>query len=734
MSQTTSQAPDGCVRQARFDPRREKHFEGAFTQGSGYFHLRGSYEEGLIGAPQDERYMRLPANVTVETPRHPLSKWGTYLPGVTGLHPLLREELVNLPYPAAFRVTANGVCLDMALPVIGEYERWLDLRDGVLYRRFVWTLPDGAVLRCAYKRFVSQTRKNLLVQEMQYTLTGGVCTLDMISDIDERVTTNGYNHFTELRKTAEENRISLELETDTGDRVTMAGLTASVQARFAPAERGVGATVRMAAGDTVGVVKLTALACSRDGETLPPRERRRGEALRAGDRREAEHRAEWARLWEPAAIAVEGDAEAQQALDFSLYHLLRSANRADDRVAVCAKGFAGEAYFGHFFWDTEVYLLPFFLHTHPEIAKNLCGFRLRTLPGARENARAYGCDGARYPWESSVSGAEQCPNWQYADHEVHVTADVVFGLWQYYAETGDDAFLKAAAPVFCETARYWLSRVERRPDGTVNLNGVMGPDEYVCFVNNNAYTNYMVSRSLAYTLWALELLRESDAPCYASLGVTPALLDEMRRAADALPRTADASGVIPQCDHFDELEEPDFDRVWPDRSLPYGRCVPQEKMYRTKSLKQADVLMLPYLFPAAFHDAQVAANYDYYLPYTTHDSSLSRIVHAILACRLGRDEEAWRFFREALSIDFDETVGGAAEGIHIANCGGLWQAVVFGFAGMSRSYESDRPQFSPRLPAGWDSVSFRICYGGNRYRVRVTKDGAKVTPDAGVSI
>ena len=189
------------------------------------------------------------------------------------------------------------------------------------------------------------------------------------------------------------------------------------------------------------------------------------------------------------------------------YRFYYHPNPLDGRVAVCAKGSAGEAYFGHFFWDTEIYLLPFYLYTRPEAARALMEFRVHTLPGAERNAALYGYRGARFPWESSVSGDEQCPNWQYADFEVHVTADVVHALRHYAAATGDNGMVTGAADLLLETARYWVSRVERRPDGRVNLNGVMGPDEYLCFSNNNAYTNEMVRRALRFTVETLHALQ-----------------------------------------------------------------------------------------------------------------------------------------------------------------------------------------------------------------------------------
>lgn len=719
-----------CVVQKEYSPECEKHYEGMFTQGSGYFHLRGSYEEGLKGAGQNEEYMRLPANVTIEKPRHPLSKWGTYLPGVTGVHPLLKEELVNLPYPAYFSAAADGETLDMGESDISDYERRLDLRDGVLYRSFVWNLKNGAVLHCEYIRYISRKRKNLLVQKMFYTVSRRGCRLKLISDIVTDVKTNGYNHFARVEKRAEGNTVDVEVETDNHDKVRISSRAECGRAVFSPAGPASGTEAELHDGDTLNVTKYSVLSCSRDpdgGADFPSLHAQLDEAVRHSDGLYRENAEEWDALWENSAILIEGDEKAQHALNFSIYHLLRAVNREDSRIAICAKGFAGEAYFGHFFWDTEIYLLPFFIYTDPEAAEKLVEFRINTLPGAKENARRYGYHGARYPWESSVSGLEQCPNWQYADNEVHVTADVTFGLWHYYHAAGDFEFLKKMAPVFTETAKYWLGRIEKKPDGEINLNGVMGPDEYICFCNNNAYTNYMVSFSLRNTLEILRILRERDYGFYKSLDIVPERLEEIKYAAEHLPVRKRKDGPIRQCDGFENFEEPRFDEFWKDRSKPYGTFVSQERNYRTKALKQADVLMLPYLFPGRFSPEEIRLNYDYYIPYTTHDSSLSAIIHSIICCRTGDADHALTFFNKALSVDMDEKKGGAGEGIHIANCGGIWQAIVFGFAGMSRCYESDTPHFDPHLPESWRSLSFKVIYKGEGYRVTIDHENIRVS-------
>jgi trehalose/maltose hydrolase-like predicted phosphorylase len=734
---------DFLLVESSLDARFTKHYEGAFSQGSGYLHVRGSFEEGLAAAPQDEEYARLPANVTLETPRHLRSKWGTYVPGITGRHPLLREELVNLPFFLHVLVFADGEPLDMDRCAIEGYSRRLDMRDAVLQRRFLWKTRSGAVLEAAYLRFVSRNRPSVCVQEIHYRCVAGHCICRFECGIDARVSTNGYNHFSSVAGAAQGGRTTVLVTTDTGDQVALcseARLETPVDGFvFSPlaADKqrpACSIEVGLRDGEHVAIRKISAVATTRDQPRGTSPQKAAAEAVDAAfadfGRLRKEHSQAWQELWKKSALRIEGDQRAQRAVNFSLYHLLRASNPDDSRVAICAKGFAGEAYFGHFFWDTEIYLLPFYLYTNPRVARSLLEFRLNTLDGARRNAALYGYRGARYPWESSVSGDEQCPNWQYADHEVHVTADVAHGIRHYFQATGDIDFLSRAAECLVETSRYWASRVEGKQDGSANLNGVMGPDEYTCFCNNNAYTNVMVARALRFTGEALQVLQENRPQEHAALvtrlSVTPTEIEDWSALAGALPVRERPDGLVMQCDHFEDLEDVDFHSVWKDRSRHFGQVVSQEKSYRSKALKQADVLMLACLFPGDFPEAKLRVNYDYYEPLTTHDSSLSAVLHSILAARLGRSQEAYSLFQRSLGIDLDPETGGAAEGIHIGNCAGIWQAIVMGFAGMHWAYESDELRFTPRLPQGWRSLEFPVCFHGKELSVRISHDGVDI--------
>lgn len=732
-----------CVEEKMLDPSKSKHFEGLFTQGSGYVSIRGSYEEGLVAAVQDEEYMRMPANVTLEKPRHSRSKWGVYLPGVTGRHPLLKEEMVNLPYLLEFVVYAEGEKLDMDFCNILDYRRWLDLRDGVLYRDFIWKTASGCIFKASYRRYISADKRKLVVQEMEFEAVEGSACLKLEGGINTNVRTNGYQHFQQIDM-GFDGEAYAEVTTDTGTSVYMRSSTFINGNKVCNGQARDGRTFAQAEWDIrtekkVKISKISVIASDRDAEGDLFRQAAR-DMLDTSDPRVMNlyerHEHIWGSRWKTADIEIEGNDFVQLAVRVSIYHLLRACNDQDDRIAICAKGFAGEAYYGHFFWDTEVYLLPFFIYTHPEAAKKLLGFRVNTLEGAIRNARSYGYKGARFPWESTITGEEQCSNWQYADNEVHVTADVVYGIWHYYIATGDFSFLKKCTRLLIETSRFWADRVEIKMDGSVNLNGVMGPDEYVAFCNNNSYTNYMVTFALKSTVDLINEIKQKDAgyldAMMDSLGLEDKELIHFMYIAQSLKIPEGNGRLIRQCDDFEKLEDIDFNQVWKDQSKPFGSCISQEKNYRSKALKQADVLMLFHLFPRFFEKKRCEANFDYYFPMTTHDSSLSYCIHSILAARLERMELSSTLFEKTLGIDLDAAKGGAAEGIHIANCGGIWQSIVMGFAGASWAYESNEPHFEPRLPADWKRIQFNYRFKGERYRVTVTHEGAMVKQEESV--
>ncbi len=677
-----------------FDSERLRGWEGLFTQGSGYLHVRGSLEEHLSDAPQNLTYLRRPANVTAEQFPSLKAKWGTFIPGIYGEHPLMGKEMANLPAFLEIAPAIDGERLDVSHSAILSQRRALNLQTAVLTRTLRWRTQSGKMVEVGFERFASAARPHLFVQRMTVRCDAPAH-LSVRAGINSDVRTSGFDHLArvDFARIAPD-QIRCDAALDTGDEVHLATWASLAGASWTFHDTGraahLEAFIPCEAEQVIVFEKRTAVTASADSQRLDPT------ALLMLDRRYeallAEHAQIWQQRWQRTDVLIEGDAESQLYLRLALYHLMR-AHPGDSRFAIDPKAAAGDAYRGLYFWDTEMYLLPFFLYTDPERGRMLTDFRIRTLEGARRNAAAYGYRGARYPWEGDADGVEQCPNWQYRDHEVHVTADVVYGLAHYARATDSPEYLtQQAADVLRETAVYWLERVDWRPgDPYPSLLGVMGPDEYTPISHNNAYTNRLVAFALDQA--ALVSPEPLKSRCLA--------------VARGLPIVRRADGLVMQCEEFERLAVLDFDALWLDRSQPFAAQVAQERLYRSRCLKQADVLLLMMLFPDEFSDQEVRQAWDYYLPYTTHDSSLSPGVHAIIALRLGLLDQAWAFWQRSLAIDRD---GGAAEGIHIAAQGMNWQIAVCGFGGMRTAMQSEHLRLTPRLPAHWARLAFPVIW------------------------
>ncbi len=731
-----------CIIEENYSADTNKHFEGLFTQGNGYMHARGSFEEGLESAAQDEEYLRMPANVTLEKPRHPKTKWGTFIPGIVGTHPLLKMEIINLPYFLEMNLEVMGEKLDMEQSAIKEYKRWLDLRDGCLHRYFIWETKAGLQLELEYLRFISMADKHLSIQQIHIKALSGEGNLTLECGINSGVRTNGYNHYKNVCMEASDTPyICAKTYTDGGNSVLMMS-SIDTSEKMITNKKSDSQKVMfhggksMTAGDSLTIVKVTSVVTDRDSEEgcLEDRgEKYIARVWELGYQTIYErHLQVWNQKWSTSDIKISGDDQVQIAMRASIYHLIRSNCEEDSRVAICAKGYAGEAYFGRYFWDTEINMLPFFIHTNPEAARNLIMFRYNTLEGAKKNARAYGYEGARYPWESSITGDEQCPCWQYGDHEVHITADIIYAMMHYVNATKDYDFIyNYGIDMMVETARYWVQRVDWNQEGYYELLGVMGPDEYLPMTRNNAYTNRMVQFSLIKTIEYLELFQKQNESEYLKmierLNLNMEEIERFKEVKEKLRISYDEStDIISQSDDFMNYADLDFDSIWKDRTRPFGDFISQEKNYRSKALKQADVLEMMLLYPKDFTAQQLCRNYDYYEPITTHDSSLSAAVHGILAAWMGRMEEAEKFLQKVVDIDMSLEKKGAAEGIHIANCGGLWQMVVYGFAGLKSAMWESEIKLDPHLPKNWEKVEIPMKWQGRQYKVTVTQDNYEI--------
>lgn len=716
---TTVKYTDGwIISEVAFDVDNNRKFEGLFTIGSGYLHMRGSLEEHIQGAPQNSTYMRMPGNTTSEKFPEFKARWGTYVPGVYGKHPVLNNELINLPYFAGLAPIVAGERLDLTTSRVTNCVRSLNMKEARIERSLDWSVA-GAEVRVTFDIFIDSTRPGLCAQRLTLT-TSRDMEVSVDASIDSDVRTNGYDHFTSIDSTEGPGaQIGLCCVTDRGEHVRiLSEVVGGREHSFKKSQRAISSLIRASAKAHVPVVfeKYTVVGTSQDAH-FRVLENELQEALSIGyDGLLRDHIQDWERLWRQSDVIVEGDSNSQLAIRASLYHLLRSHPR-DERVAIDAKGYAGEAYFGRFFWDTEMYLVPFFLYTDPERAKQLMRFRALTLDAAKSNAKEYGYCGARYAWESDKSGIESCASWQYRDHEIHVTADIAYAFAHIAAATtGNDYFTDDIAKVIVEGARFWCSRIDHIPArDKPALLGVMGPDEYSPISNNNAYTNKMVKFNL-----------ELAATVGARVGASKDEIAEFRRLAADLPILRRQDGLVLQNEAFETLAEPAFEQ-WRDRSKTFAAQVSQERLYRSKNLKQADVLMMMFLFGSEYSDHDISQAWDYYVPVTTHDSSLSAAIHSILACRLGKQHAAWDFWLKSCMIDVDFSHGGPAEGIHIAACAGNWMNIVYGFAGIKSAIESPILSINPALPKALTKISFPLIWNGSRVSIQLDHTGVTLT-------
>ena len=453
----------------------------------------------------------------------------------------------------------------------------------------------------------------------------------------------------------------------------------------------------------------------------------------------AAHETAWQQRWDASDVVIEGDDEVQQALRFAVYHLTSAANPEDERVSVGARGLTGDAYFGHVFWDTETYLLPFYTATWPEAARAMLMYRYHTLPGARAKADAMGYKGALYAWELADTGEETTPervvgpNGEMIDiltgrMEHHISADIAYAVWQYWRATGDDAFfLDAGAEILLETARFWASRAVPEPDGKRHIRHVIGPDEYHEDVDDNAFTNVMARWNIARGLETIELLRTrwpERAPALCErLALVEAELADWRDAVGRIVTGLDpATGLYEQFAGYHKLEPIDLS-LYADRKVPIDVELGRERTQRSQVVKQADVVALMALLPDEFPGAAAKANFRYYEPRCAHGSSLSAGIHALVAARLGETDIALHFLRQAAAADL-ELDPNSAGGIRIAGLGGLWQAIVLGFAGLGM--DGDAITLTPRLPEDWRSVSFAVRWRGRPVQVRIAGDNVRV--------
>lgn len=719
------------LEQEGFEPSREREMESLFAIGNGYLGIRGS-TDFLI--PVSEGDLFVAGVFGDKDEKLPYSELEFLTKGSRGEKP----EIIAFPFPFRLAISTAGKTLDVAGTELVDHCRRLDLRRGELSENYKFEPIAGERVGVLTRRYASLADRHLLMQEIE--ITSESFTGELVVDVSF-----DFAHF-ELRyprlsPLAVKKPVPLAAlhVYDCGDSKTRAVFAARVEVQNAEIDDST-VVIDATPGKIVRIRKFVSVFTTRERpnaiDCAIAHCSERSFDLFDTDR--TSHIQKWSDFWEKANISFCGLPECEQAQRFNLYHLRIPADH-DPCTSIGARGLTGRAYEGHVFWDTEIFMFPFYLYTEPEIARSLLLYRYNTLGGARRRAVEMGCKGACYAWESTVSGDDVTPRTiviRGANAEIpvftgiqqiHVTADVAFAVWRYWDATLDRKFLSEfGCEILFETARFWASRVVR-DTGRFHIKDVIGPDEYHYGVSDNAYTNRLASFNLATAAWAYNWLKREYPERHRSLTALLAI-DEAERVRwietaelMAKPRV-NASGAIEQFAGFFDLKPVLLNKA--DRiKAPIGRLFAWQEVNGLRVVKQADVLMIPFLFPDEFSREQLRANYLYYEPITDHGSSLSACVHAAIAARAGLADEAQTYWDQSLYFDLQNRMNNTALGIHTGCSGGTWQALVFHLLGIRLTDAGPVPSVG-----AWDSlpcpeIELKLTYRGRRYPLKVSAKG-----------
>jgi len=709
-----------------YEHTKRRSREAVFTLGNGYIGCRGFFEEDQKGIE---------------------ALGGIYMAGVFGVASYkpwkgMGRELVNTPNFFYVSIKVDKEQLQVKEGNISQYLCSLDMENGILSRSFLWQGSRGQKVKVEFERFISLADVHLAGQRIKITPIESNATIEIECGINANIKNlnevsceplpiqPGRIHTTVERQC--ENAIEVLVSEPELVRISEVQKVNLSYAKKSAKSTDINRTgiigkyfrVEAEAGMEIELVKLIDITTSnkKSGMVIETQKER----LEKKDY-ETEirlHQESWAEKWQISDIQVKGNDEDQRALRYNIFQLIQACPRKESGLSIGARGLTGEMYEGCAFWDTEIFELPFFIYTQPESAKTLLQFRYNCLKEAKEHAENNWFRGAMYPWQSSENGIEQTPQGVGAFYSIHITADIAFAIKHYWDMSGDNEFItEYGAEVLIETARFWESRTYYNPvKGNYNILAVRGPNEYDVIVNNNVYTNMMAQQNLVYAIQAVRFMQELFPLKWKQLKKKLSFREEemenWEKIIDGI--------VICYNSELDLYEEDDMylNRVPLDlkRAKPAAKRIidstlPYEALSLYQVSKQADIICLMNLLPWKFTERQKCNAWEYYEPKTAHDTSLSYSSHAIMAARLGIMHKAYQYFKISAYLDIQDIQLNTISGLHFANFGGTWQAVVFGFAGVN--IDCGIVKLLPNLPENWSEIQFKLLFRGNLLNVNI---------------
>ncbi len=746
------------ITEKQFYPELIGLAETIFCTSNGYIGMRGAFEEGN---PSYQNFTIV--NGFYET--WPII-YGEEAFGFTKMG----QTIVNIPDSKIIKLYVDDEPFYLPTATLLHFERFLDMRNGVVERNLVWEMFSGKQISIRSKRLVSMEHRHLAAISYEVTVLNDKAPVIISSEIiDHENYAEGdeeqqiYGNGGDPRRASKlEHRVLEPRMNDVQDtgvilchstRNSKMTITSGIEhtletnCDFAYTSRAAddrGKVVFMVdarKGEPINLTKYmtyhTTRTAPHTNEELRERAKRslkRAKKFGFSDLLEGQ-RKYLDEFWERSDVSVEMDNDEQtvsfqQAIRFSLFQMYQSSARVEG-AGVPSKGLTGAGYDGHYFWDMEIYLMPFLIYTSPGIAENLLKFRYSMLDKAREYAKRLNQKGAMFPWRT-INGEEASAYYAAGTAQYHINADIVYALRKYVNVTGNHDFVsKYGVEILIETARLWsdLGFYSNSGEGKFEIHGVTGPDEYNTVVNNNTYTNLMARENLRLAAATVEKLKETEPELFKNLAHKTSFrtseIKDWKKAAQLMYIPYDEKlGIHPQDNYFLEKEEWDFENV-PEDKYPVLLHYHPLVIYRHRVVKQSDLVLAMFLLEKEFSQEEKERNFDYYDPLTTGDSSLSACIQGIVAAKVGQMDKAMEYAENAVFMDLGDMGRNTVDGCHIASMGGTWMMFVFGFAGLANTGKA--PEFSPNLPEEMLRLSFSITILGNLIEVDLNHSEAMYT-------
>jgi maltose phosphorylase len=717
-----------------FHPEFNRESESIFSIGNGYMGQRANFEEQYSGDSLSGSYIA-----------------GVYYPDKTRVgwwkngYPEYFAKVLNAPKWIGIDVCVNKKPVDLSSAKINSFTRTLNMKEGYLDRKFTIAVAKNKTLEFNSRRFLSMSEPDIGV--IKYSVRSvdfeGIIDFTVYLDADVRNEDANYGKKFWKEVSREINKesgtiVSRTMKTDfhvaTGMCFSLFKNGKELKANSIVIDHdkyvGNAFSERTQPGDELTLIKFVSVLSSLNnpkGDLMGDVKKRLKEVSSEGyDRLFSGHKKEWEKIWKSSDIVIEGDAAAQQAIRFNIFQLNQTYTGKDERLNIGPKGFTGEKYGGSTYWDTEAFVLPFFLKTADQkVVRNLLLYRYKHLGASIKNGSKLGFKNGAALYPMVTMNGEECHNeWEITFEEIHRNGAIAFAIFNYIRHTGDNAYLADyGLEVLIGISRFW----SQRATWSENLKkyvilGVTGPNEYENNVNNNWHTNSMAVWTLSYTISGLlkvqkeahekykELIRKTNFDFSVETPLWQKIIDNMHMPFDR------KRNVFLQQDGFLDKELITSDKI-PSEERPINQHWSWDRILRSCFIKQADVLQSLYVFEDKYDTETIKRNFDFYEPMTVHESSLSACIHSILASRIGNIEKAYELYLRTARLDLDDYNNEVGDGLHITSMAGTWLAIVEGFGGMR--IIDGKVQINPLIPGQWKSYSFHTRFRGILFEVKV---------------